>query len=145
MDKLIVKNCKIIELPVILDGKDGCLSVVENLRNIPFEIKRIYYIYNLNNKSAIRGKHAHKKLQQVIFCINGSFRIELDDGINRQDIILDEPNIGIYMDAKLWHTMNQFSENCILLVLASDFFDESDYIRDHSQYIKYIDTWIADK
>ena len=141
MDKLKVKNCKMIELPVIIDGRDGCLSVAENLHNIPFEIKRVYYIYNLNDKSAIRGKHAHKKLQQIIFCINGSFCLELDDGINRQDIILDEPNVGVYMDVKLWHTMRKFSENCILLMLASDFFDESDYIRDYSQYIKYLDTW----
>lgn len=136
MDKIRVKNCKMIELPVIRDGKDGCLSVAENLRNIPFEIKRVYYIYNLNDKNAIRGKHAHKKLQQIIFCINGSFCLKLDDGINRQDVILDEPNIGIYMDAKLWHTMSRFSENCILLVLASDFYDESDYIRDYSQFLE---------
>lgn len=136
MDKLKVKNCKMIELPVMVDGKDGYLSVVENLRKIPFEIKRVYYIYNLNDKSATRGKHAHRKLQQAIFCINGSFYLGLDDGINKQDIILDEPNIGVYMDAKLWHTMSRFSENCILLVLASDFYDESDYIRDYSQYIK---------
>jgi len=139
MDKIRVKNCKVIKLPIIQDGKDGCLSVAESFHNIPFKIKRVYYIYNINNKNAIRGMHAHKKLQQVIFCINGSFFLRLNDGTKKQDIILDEPNIGIYIGVELWHTMKRFSEDCILLVFASDFYDESDYIRNYSQFIKYLE------
>ena len=135
MDKLKVKNCKMIELPVIRDKRDGCLSVVENLRNIPLEIKRVYYIYNLDDRNAIRGMHAHKKLEQVLFCINGSCQMELDDGTNRENIILDKPNVGVYIGIELWHTIKQFSKHCILLVLASDFYDESDYIRDYSQFM----------
>ena len=124
------KNCKIIELPTIQDGKDGCLSVAEGL---PFQIKRVYYIYNLNG-NAIRGKHAHKKLEQLLFCISGSFIMELDDGVTKQIIGLDEPNVGIYLGPNLWHTMSHFSEDCIILVLASDYYDESDYIRNYSQF-----------
>lgn len=124
------KNCKIVELSTFQDGKDGCLSVAEGM---PFQIKRVYYIYGLDN-DAIRGKHAHKKLEQVLFCINGSCIMELDDGINGQSIVLNEPSVGIYIGPKLWHTMSHFSENCIILVLASDYYDESDYIRDYSQF-----------
>jgi len=129
------KNCKIIELPTIKDGRGSCLSVAENLRNIPFKIKRVYYIYNLDGK-AIRGMHAHKELEQVLFCISGSCLMEVDDGTNMQIITLDEPSVGIYLGPKLWHTMAQFSGNCILLVLASDFYDESDYIRDYPEFRK---------
>lgn len=127
------KNCKIIELPTFQDGKDGCLSVAEGM---PFQIKRVYYIYDLNN-NAVRGKHAHKKLEQVIFCMSGTCIMELDDGINGQSIVLDEPNVGIYMGPKVWHKIYDFSKNCIILVLASDFYDESDYIRKYSQFIEY--------
>ena len=136
MDELKVKNCEMIELPVMRDKRDGCLSVAENLRNIPFDIKRVYYIYNLDDRNAIRGVHAHRKLEQVLFCINGSCQMELDDGANRQNIVLDKPNVGVYIGIELWHIMKSFSKHCILLVLASDFFDESDYIRDYSQFLR---------
>lgn len=138
MNKIIVKNCKIVKLPVIKDKKDGCLSVAESSRNIPFEIKRIYYIYNFTNKSTVRGKHAHKKLRQVLFCIDGSCILNLDDGTNKQFIVLNEPNVGIYLGPKLWHAMEIFSKNCIVLALASDHYDESDYIRDYAEFLEYI-------
>lgn len=134
MDKIRVKNCRVIKLPVIKDGQNGHLSIAESLHNLPFEIRRVYCIYNIKNKNAVRGMHAHKKLKQVIFCINGSCSLELDDGSNRQNIILDKPNVGIYMDIKLWHTMRHFSGNCILMIFASDFYDESDYIRNYPQF-----------
>jgi len=135
---IMVKNSKYIELQTIVDGIDGVISVAENFNQIPFEIKRVYYIYNLNNPDAIRGKHAHKQLQQVLFCINGSCGIGLDDGTNRQNIILDKPNVGIYLGAELWHTMNKFSPNCILLVMASDVYKENDYIRNYDEFIHYL-------
>ena len=135
---MIVKNSKRIELPKIVDGIDGTISVAENSVHIPFAIKRVYYIYDLNNPNAVRGKHAHKELEQVLFCINGSCEIGLDDGTNRQSIILDKPNIGIYLGTELWHTMLRFSDNCILLVLASDLYNENDYIRDYDDFKRYI-------
>lgn len=138
MNKIIVNNSSIIELPLIKDAKDGLISVANSSDNIPFEFKRAYYIYGLNNPNAIRGMHAHKKLQQVIFCINGSFSLSLDDGSQKQVITLDRPNIGIYMGIELWHTMKNFSKDCIILVFASDYYNENDYIRNYSQFIKYI-------
>jgi len=139
VDRIKVKNCKLIELPVMQDNRGGCLSVAEGFRDIPFEIKRVYYIYNLSTKSVIRGMHAHKKLQQAIFCINGSCCLELDDGASSQSVVLNEPNIGIYMDIEVWHAVKDFSENCILIVFASDYYDKFDYIESYSQFIEYLD------
>ncbi len=139
MNEVIVKNSGLITLQRIDDGIDGSISVAENFNHIPFAVKRVYYIYNLINQKAIRGKHAHKKLEQVLFCINGSCEIGLDDGTNSQDITLDTPNTGIYLGVELWHTMKNFSNNCILLVLASDVYKKDDYIRDYDEFKKYID------
>lgn len=138
MSEIIVRNSKLITLPRIDDGIDGSISVAENFNHIPFAVKRVYYIYNLINHDAIRGKHAHKKLEQVLFCINGSCDIGLDDGTLSQDITLNTPNTGIYLGVELWHTMKNFSDNCILLVLASDFYKKEDYIRDYDEFKNYI-------
>lgn len=137
-DEIIVKNASFIKLKTIVDGIDGTISVAENYNHIPFEIKRAYYIYNLSNPKAVRGKHAHKKLEQVLFCINGTCEIGLDDGEEQQSVIMDKPNIGIYLGTALWHTMKKFSDNCILLVLASDVYKENDYIRCYDEFIDYI-------
>jgi len=138
---LSVKNARLIKLQTVLDGFDGILSIAEIQRDIPFEVRRVYYIYNLiKHKDVMRGKHAHKKLEQMLFCVNGSCVIELDDGENKQEILLNSPNVGIYVGTKLWHTMKNFQNNCILLVLASDVYKESDYIRDYEEFVKYIKT-----
>lgn len=138
MQSLKVNRCRIIKLTSFKDGRDGVLSIAENGKEVPFSVQRVYYIYGLNDGSAIRGKHAHKHNQQVIFCINGSFTLEVDDGTSQQEIVLDSPDKGVYMDTGLWHTMKDFSENCILLILASDLYDEGDYIRDYEEFKKYI-------
>lgn len=138
MKSLKATHCGIIELCRLVDGRDGILSVAEVSKNIPFDIKRVYYIYDLKHKSALRGKHAHKHNQQVIFCINGSFTLTVDDGQTQDEIILDKPNIGVFMDIELWHTMKDFSDDCILLVLASDLYDESDYIRSYEEFKQYV-------
>lgn len=137
-NEIIVKNARFIKLKTIIDGIDGTISVAENKKQVPFDIKRVYYIYNLDNSRAIRGKHAHKKLEQVLFCINGTCNIGLDDGENQQTIMLDKPHIGIYLGIELWHTMKKFSDNCILLVLASDVYGEKDYIRNYDEFTEYI-------
>lgn len=133
-----VKNCQIIDLPVFDDGFDGKLTFVEGLRSIPFEIKRVYFIYDLGKSGSVRGKHAHKELSQVIFCVKGSYRLGLDDGCNREEIFIDRPNMGVLLGTGLWHTMSDFSDDCVLLVLASDYFKESDYIRDYGQFISFV-------
>ena len=134
-----VKNCRIIELPRIVDEKDGVISVGESQKNIPFDIRRVYYIYNLNYRHSLRGKHAHKQLEQALFCINGSVILDLDDGLHKQRIKLDKPNVGIYMGRELWHEMKYFCGNCILLVFASNAYDETDYIRSYDAFITYIE------
>ena len=131
-----VKNCKYITLPQIKDGIDGCLTIAEQNINIPFNIKRVYYIHSLENKKAIRGKHAHKELEQVLFCINGSFKMCLDDGSIKQEIKLNKPNIGLFLGINLWHTMTDFSDDCVLLVFASDLYKEKDYVRNYDEFKK---------
>ncbi|MDR1699138.1 MAG: FdtA/QdtA family cupin domain-containing protein [Prevotellaceae bacterium] len=138
MKSLKATHCGVIELYRLVDGRDGVLSVAEVSKNIPFDIKRVYYIYDLKHKSALRGKHAHRHNQQVIFCINGSFTLTVDDGRMQDEIVLDKPNIGVFMDIGLWHTMKDFSDDCILLVLASDLYDESDYIRSYEEFKQYV-------
>lgn len=138
MDKIIVKNSGIVTLPRIVDDRDGVLCIMNSLQEIPFEIKRMYYINNLDPKSSLRGKHAHRKLRQVIFCINGCFTLTLDDGETQQDILMREDNIGVILDPMLWHTMHDFSSGCVLLVAASDYYDEADYIRNYDEFMRLV-------
>ena len=135
MIDLKVKHSGVIELKRIVDERDGILCIMNGGKEIPFDIKRIYYINNLDNRSSIRGKHAHRTLRQVIFCINGAFTLSLDDGETRQDVFMVHDNIGIVLDPMLWHTMHDFSSGCVLLVVASDFYDERDYIRNYDEFL----------
>lgn len=136
MQDIKVKNSGYIELPRIVDERDGVLSIMEGARDIPFDIKRVYYINHLENLQSVRGRHAHKTLEQVIFCINGSFVLSLDDGKNKQDIHMWRDNIGVVLGTGLWHEMHSFSSGCILLVVASDHYDETDYIRNYDEFLK---------
>lgn len=134
--KISVKNSGYIELPRVVDERDGVLSIMEGNKDIPFDIKRVYYINHLENLQSVRGKHAHKALQQVIFCINGSFILSLDDGRTKQDVHMWRDNVGVLLDTGLWHEMHSFSSGCILLIVASDYYDEADYIRDYDEFLK---------
>jgi len=96
------------------------------------------YINSLFNKKAHRGHHAHKKLEQVIFCINGSFVLRLDDGVRKQSLLMNDPCLGVKLGPKLWHTMEKFSSDCVILVLADDYYQESDYIRDYDAFKAYL-------
>ena len=129
---------KPIILQQIIDSSDGVLSIAESEDKIPFKIKRIYYIYDFKTSKSKRGFHAHKKLQQVIFAISGFFTLTLDDGKEKTNHLLNNPNKGILIDKKIWHTMENFSDNCIILVIASDTFKESDYIRNYTDFINFI-------
>jgi dTDP-4-dehydrorhamnose 3,5-epimerase-like enzyme len=130
-----VKNSGYIDLRLIRDDRDGNLVIMEALRDIPFDIKRIYYITNLENSVSIRGLHAHRNLEQVIFCVQGSFTLGLDDGTTRQKIVMNQVNRGIRLGKMLWHTMEDFSSGCVLLVVASDYYDEADYIRNYDEFL----------
>ncbi|MCF7920479.1 MAG: FdtA/QdtA family cupin domain-containing protein [Candidatus Cloacimonetes bacterium] len=132
-----VNNARIINLEPIIDGIDGYLCVAENQREIPFEIKRVYYIYNLDSPQAVRGKHAHRELEQVLFCLKGSFDLLLDDGFKQEKILMENPQTGIYMGTGVWHIMDNFSKDCVIMVLASDYFTEKDYIRDYDEFTRF--------
>ena len=136
--KIKVKNASIIKLQFFNDFPDGNLVIGEEKKSVPFPIKRFYFINSLFNKKAIRGLHAHKKLQQIILCINGSFELHLDDGQTKQKILMNDPYTGVYLRAAVWRVMKKFSSDCVILVVASDYYRESDYIRDYQQFLKYI-------
>jgi len=137
-EKIKVKNSGYIDLPKIVDQRDGCLNIMEVGKSIPFDIKRVYYINHLEHCVSVRGKHAHKELEQVIFCINGSFTLGLDDGSTKQEIHMWKDNVGVILGKGLWHTMSNFSSGCILLVVASDLYNEDDYIRNYYEFLKYV-------
>ena len=111
----------------------GSLIAIEENRDIPFAIRRIYYIF-ATREGVRRGLHAHHQLQQVMVCVHGSCRVELDDGSGKVAVLLDDNYRGILLDRMIWHEMYDFSPDCVLMVLASDYYDESDYIRDYSEF-----------
>lgn len=129
---------KILDFKTLGDER-GELVALEANGDIPFDIKRVYYIYGTAQNIA-RGFHAHKALKQVAICLNGYCRFVMDDGKSKQEVILNRPDQGLLIDAMQWHEMYDFSEDCILLVLADQLYDESDYIRDYSQFTKAVST-----
>lgn len=136
--KIKVKNSGIVRLTAQKDPQRGDLFVAEAKKHIPFPIRRAYFINNFRDASIVRGNHAHKKLAQAIFCANGSFVLELDDGKHKQKILLNEPTFGIILGPKLWATMSKFSKDCVALVFASDYYDERDYIKNYSDFLKIV-------
>ena len=114
----------------------GTLTVLESERDIPFTVKRVYYIYDLAQK-AHRGFHAHKKLRQYLVCVHGNCEILLDDGVQRNTVLLSDPSEGLYVGPGVWREMYAFSHEAVLLVLASEYYDESDYIRDYDLFLRY--------
>ncbi|ENX71655.1 hypothetical protein F884_00216 [Acinetobacter sp. CIP 102143] len=126
---------KLIDLPSLGDQRGGLVAIESN-QSIPFEIKRLYYIFNTTNQS--RGFHAHIDLKQVAVCVKGSCRFILDNGHTREEVTLNSPTQGLYIDALTWREMHDFSEDCVLLVLASQHYDESDYIRDYQEFLKEV-------
>jgi dTDP-4-dehydrorhamnose 3,5-epimerase-like enzyme len=124
---------KIINFNVLGDDR-GSLISLEQYENVPFEIKRIYYIFD-TEKGVSRGFHAHINLEQLAVCVKGSCRFILDDGEKREELLLDSPTKGLYINNNKWREMHDFSEDCVLMVLASELFDEGDYIRDYDQFL----------
>ena len=124
---------KLIEFNRLGDERGGLISL-EQFQNIPFEIKRVYYIFD-TKQGVARGFHAHKDLQQVAICVKGSCRFLMDDGHNKAEIVLDKLNQGILIDVMQWHEMHDFSDDCVLLVLASNYYDEADYIRNYDDFL----------
>lgn len=128
-------NFSIIEFPTI-QNRQGNLAVLEN-DTIPFEVKRVYYLYDVPS-SAQRGGHAHKNLSQVLIAISGSFDVVLKDGKNNETITLNKPDKGLLIHNNIWRELENFSSGAVCLVVASAVYDEQDYIRSYTEFLKYI-------
>lgn len=127
---------KILNFDIKGDNRGSLISLEQN-KNIPFDIKRIYYIFN--TKSDVRrGFHAHKNLKQVLICVSGSCKVLVDDGQSKENILLDNPDKGLLISGLVWREMFDFSDDCVLIVLASELYDESDYIRHYSEFMKEV-------
>lgn len=118
----------------ILGDERGSLVAIEELKDIPFEIRRVYYIFG-TKKNVSRGFHAHKNLQQLAVCLSGKCRMILDDGKIREEAWLDSSDKGLLIGSMIWHEMHDFSYDCVLMVLASEYYDEEDYIRDYQSFL----------
>lgn len=129
-----IKNCKLVKLPKIADPR-GNLSFIEGGNHIPFDIKRVYYLYDVPG-GAERGGHAHKALQQLIIAISGSFDIHLDDGVERRTIHLNRSYDGLLITPMIWREIDNFSSAAVCLVMASERYDESDYYRNYDEFVQ---------
>jgi hypothetical protein len=134
MKQTRISDCTLISLPQI-HAEAGNITAINNNLNIPFETKRVYYLYDVPNR-ADRGGHAHKELRQLIIAISGSFDIELFDGVNTIKYTLNQPDQGLLIVPGIWRNLNNFSGGGVCLVLASNCYAECDYIRDYSEYLE---------
>lgn len=123
----------------ILGDNRGSLVALENKANqaVPFDVKRVYYLYG-TAEGVSRGFHAHHDLTQVAICVSGKVKMVLDDGYTREEVWMDSPERGLLIDTMVWHEMHEFSPDCVLLVLASDHYEESDYIRNYQDFIRHV-------
>lgn len=128
-----IENCRIIELPKISEPR-GNLTFVEGGNHIPFDIRRVYYLYDVPG-GAERGGHAHKELHQLIIAMSGSFDVILDDGQNKQRYHLNRSYFGLYVCPMIWRELDNFSSGSVCLVLASNIYEESDYFRNYEEYV----------
>lgn len=119
----------------VFGDKTGSLIAVEALKDIPFEIKRVYYVYG-TSAHAVRGHHSHRQLEQIIFCPMGACDFILDDGKKRVTIAMDKPNKALHISGNIWREFTNFSPNCVVMVLASMYYDEGDYIRDYDKFLE---------
>lgn len=133
--EIIMQN-KIINFKVMGDERGSLIAFEEN-HNIPFDIKRVFYIYG-TQEGIPRGEHSHYKTKQLLVAINGSCKVTLDDGNKKETFMLNKPNVGLFQDAKIWGMMHDFSQDCILMVFADTYYDESDYIRDYNMFLEVL-------
>ena len=126
----------IIDLPKITDPR-GNLTVAESMKNVPFDIRRAYWLYDVPGGES-RGGHAHKRLRQLVIALSGSFTVTLDDGRERRTVLLNHPYQGLMIETDIWRTLDDFSSGAVCLVLASELYDESDYIYDYDEFIEWV-------
>ena len=131
-----VDDCVVKNLPKHM-RPNGNLTVVENNYSIPFDVERVYYLYDVPAGEE-RGGHAHKELQQFVIAVSGSFDVNIDDGRERKTVTLNRPSKGLHIRPGIWRELNNFSSGAVCLVLASHHYDEDDYIRDYKAFVEYI-------
>lgn len=136
MDRYSVFDCSLIELDQHHSVRKGNISVVENDETVPFAVKRVYYLYDVPG-GVERGGHAHKALQQLIVAVSGSFSVILDDGIVKRKFFLNRPYLGLLVKPGIWRVLEDFSSGSVCMVLASELYDSSDYIRDYQTFLDY--------
>jgi len=134
--KLIEAPAQIIDLPQVHDPR-GDLTFVEGRSHVPFDIARVYYLYNVPVDSE-RGGHAHRDLEQVVFALSGSFRIKVDDGFQRSEYWLRDPRKGLYIRSMIWREIDSFSQGAVCMVLASQPYDEADYFREYTDFLQAV-------
>ena len=127
---------RIIELPKITDPR-GNLTVAEAFKNVPFDIRRAYWVYDVPGGES-RGGHAHKRLRQLVIAMSGSFTVTLDNGHEQQKYLLNHPWEGLLIETETWRTLDDFSSGAVCLVLASEHYEEDDYIYDYDEFLKYV-------
>ncbi|MBO6023327.1 MAG: WxcM-like domain-containing protein [Bacteroidales bacterium] len=136
MGKYSVFDCTMVELDKHHSDRKGNLSVVENGTTLPFDVKRVYYLYDIPGGEG-RGAHAHKELEQLIIAASGSFTVTLDDGKSKRSFFLNRPYQGLYVKPGLWRNLVDFSSGAVAMVLASEVYQVEDYIRDYDEFIKF--------
>lgn len=134
--KISVFDCAIIELPNI-NNRSGNITAIQNKEEIPFDIKRIFYLYDIPGGES-RGAHAHKECHQFLVAASGSFEVQLDDGKVKKTVMLNQPYRGLHVPPGIWASEVNFSSGAICLVLASHIYDENDYLRDYVKFKKFI-------
>ena len=129
----MIDNCRVIDLPIINDPR-GNLTFVEANRHVPFDIRRVYYLYDVPG-GAERGGHAHKALHQFVIAMSGSFDIHLDDGFAKKTVHMNRSYYGLHICPMIWREIDNFSSGAVCMVMASEYYDEMDYYREYNQFI----------
>jgi len=136
MARFSVFDCSMVELDKHHSDRKGNLTVVENGTTLPFDVKRVYYLFDVPGGES-RGAHAHRELEQLIIAASGSFTVTLDDGKSKRSFFLNRPYQGLYVKPGLWRDLVDFSSGAVVMVLASEVYKKEDYIRDYNDYLKF--------
>lgn len=134
--KYTVNDCEVLNFAIHHDSQKGNLSVIQHQKDIPFDIKRVYYLYDIPGGES-RGAHAHKELWQLMIAASGSFRVTLDDGKEKKSFYLNRPYQGLLVKPGIWRDLDEFSSGACCFVLASEDYDENDYIRDYQEFLTF--------
>lgn len=136
MGKYSVYDCSVLELNKHHSDRKGNLTVVQNGTTVPFDVKRVYYLYDVPGGES-RGAHAHRELNQLIVAASGSFRVTLDDGNVKRSFVLNRPYQGLFVKPGIWRDLDDFSSGAVCMVLASEVYDPDDYIRDYDEFLAF--------